>query len=90
MAKNTPAHAIPEIFNEIIRKRVSDYIEGELNELIKKKVDAIITDVLANLQADTHLFRDMMQHETRLVVRAIYKGEDITQKGNQIEDQAGK
>ena len=81
MAVKTDNKQIPTIFNEIIRKRVADYIDKELAELIKKKVDSIITDTLAGLQLDSELFQDMYRHETQLLVRAVYKDEEIKQRG---------
>ena len=80
MSIHTNANQIPTIFNEIIRKRVADYMDKELKELMKQKMNAIIQDVLSSLQADTKLFRDMARYETKLVVTAIYNGEDVKQK----------
>lgn len=80
MATHTSDSQIPEIFNKIIRQRVADYMDKELKELMAQKIDSIITDVISNLQADTKLFRDMLHHETQLVVKAIYNGNEIEQK----------
>ena len=80
MATNVNENMVPEIFNNIIRQRVSDYMNKELKELMRQKMDSIITDVMQNLQADTQLFKDMARYETKLVVKAIYNGKDIEQK----------
>lgn len=80
MASNINENAIPTIFNEIIRKRVADYVDGEVTALIKQKTDSIITEVLAGLQVDSELFKDMYKHETNLVVKAVYKGQEVVQK----------
>ncbi len=79
MAMTTSDNQIPTIFNEIIRKRVADYIDGEVTTLIKAKTEAIITEVLSGLQVDAELFKDMYRHETGLVVKAVYKGQEIKQ-----------
>lgn len=80
MATHKSKSQIPTIFNEIIRKRVADYMDKELKELMRQKIDSIISEVLANLQADTKLFKDMARYETKIVVTAIYNGKDIEQK----------
>jgi len=80
MAMITSDTALPTIFNEIIRKRVADYVDGELKTLIKQKTESIITEVLAGLQVDSQLFKDMYRHETQIVVKAMYKGELVEQK----------
>lgn len=80
MASTVNESAIPTIFNEIIRKRVTDYVDGELKTIIRQKMDSIISDVLGGLQTDTQLFKDMLHYESKLVVTAIYNGKDIEQK----------
>lgn len=77
MAKTISDNQIPTIFNQIIRQRVAEYIDKEVKEIIKTKMDQIITDVLKNLQTDSNLFTDMLQYERKLVIKAIYNGEDI-------------
>lgn len=72
---------VPSIFNAIIKQRVSDYINKEVKELVQKKTDEIISDVLSNLQADAEMYKDMLSYETRLVVKAVYNGKDIQQNG---------
>lgn len=71
---------IPEIFNQIIRTRVADYIEKEVKELVKIKTDEIITDVLINLKLDAKTYMNMAAYEQRLVVTAIYNGVEIPQE----------
>jgi hypothetical protein len=83
MATNTNTAMIPTIFNEIIRKRVADYMDKELKNLMRQKMDAIISDVLSNLQADTKLYEDMLHYETKMVVTAVYNGKDVEQKQEQ-------
>ena len=70
----------PELFNEIIRQRVANYMDKEIKEMMRQKIDAIISDVLSNLQADAQIYKDMLRYETNLVVKAIYNGENIEQK----------
>jgi|GEM_PF-3606382 len=84
MATHVNGNMIPTIFNDIIRKRVADYMDKELKELMRQKMDSIISEVLANLQADTKLFKDMARFETKMVVTAIYNGKDVEQ--NQTRD----
>jgi hypothetical protein len=79
MATTPSEHMIPTIFNDIIRKRVADYMDKELKEMMRQKMDSIISEVLGNLQADTKLFKDMARFETKMVVTAIYNGKDVEQ-----------
>lgn len=72
--------AIPVLFNNIIKQRVSDYINKEVAEMVRLKTDEIVTDVLGNLQVDAQLYKDMLRYETKLVVNAVYNGVDVTQK----------
>lgn len=88
MANVSVESMMPTIFTEIIRKRVADYIDGELKELIRQKVDGIITDVMSNLQTEADVFKDMSRYETNLVVKAIYNGQDIQQ--NQSKGSGGQ
>lgn len=71
---------VPEIFLEIIRKRVADYIAKEIKEMVAKETNKIVSDVLSNLQCEAGMFKSMLRYETQLVVKAIYNGEDIQQK----------
>lgn len=80
MTMRESENAIPTIFNEIIRKRIAAYIDGEIKELVQKKTDEIISEVLSNLQTDSELLKDMYRHETTLVVKAIYNGQNIQQQ----------
>ncbi len=82
MATHVSENMVPEIFNKIIRQRVTDYMDKELKELMRQKMDAIITDVMSNLQADTQLFKDMLRYETKMVVQAVYNGKDIEQNSS--------
>lgn len=86
MASHINEKEIPTIFNEIIRKRVSDYMDKELKELIKQKMDGIIKDVLSDLQIDTGLLKDMMRFEGSLIVKAIYNGQDVQQQPAKNKD----
>lgn len=79
MAKVSAESVMPTLFNQIIRKRVADYIDGELKEFIRQKMDGIITDVMSNLQTEADVFKNMYSYETNLVVKAIYNGQDIQQ-----------
>lgn len=72
---------IPTIFNEIVKTRVANYIDKEVREIISKKTDKIIKDVLSGLQVESTVYKEMLTYDTKLVVNAIYNGIDITQKG---------
>lgn len=89
MATHVNENMVPTIFNEIIRNRVTDYIDGELKALIRKKMDGIISDVLGDLQTDSQLYKDMLHYETKLVVKAIYNGKDIEQKEQHPRESGG-
>lgn len=68
----------PEIFNQIIRDRVSNYIEKEVKALIAAKTNEIIEDVMRSLKTDAQMFQDLMRYEQRLVITCIYNGVEIT------------
>lgn len=76
---------IPVIFNEIIKKRITNYIEEELKEHIKKKVHDVAQDVLSDLQIDTQQFQDLLRNEMLIVVKAIYNGKELAKKPQPTE-----
>jgi hypothetical protein len=73
-------HLEPEIFNQIIRQRVADYIDNEVKKLVAEKTNEIIKDVLGNLKLDSQRYQDMLRHETNLVIKAVYNGVDVPQR----------
>lgn len=68
------------IFNEIIKKRVADYIDIEVKAMVNRKTNEIIESVLSDLQVDAKAYLDMARYETNIIVKAIYNGKDILQK----------
>ena len=70
----------PEIFKEIIRTRISDYIKNDVKKLVDQKTEEIIMSVLGNLQLDVERYADMLRYETNLVIKAVYNGIEIPQK----------
>jgi hypothetical protein len=70
----------PKIFNEIIKTRVAEYIDKEVRQMVKKKTDEIITEVLSELKLNVDMFESMETYEAKLIVKAFYNGEKVFQK----------
>lgn len=69
----------PEIFNQIIKTRVADYIHNEVKKMVAAKTSEIIKEVLGSLQLDTKRYADIARYETNLVIKAIYNGVEVPQ-----------
>lgn len=69
-----------EFFKEVVRNRIARYIATEVKDLVTKKIDEIVTDVLSSLKTEVNLYNDMLRAEANLVIKAFYNGTEIGEK----------